>query len=105
MSSLQFFSLFDQQISKSEWKEIISNTVHSHIEATWRAEIGAKASLKYVNPDSLKVGKAHPVWATVRNTISDNKRAVYLGRIRVVSVLFPFGRVVSARVISARFPG
>ena len=32
-------------------------------------------SLKYVNPDSLKVGKAHPVWATVGNTISGNKRA------------------------------
>ena len=25
------FSLFDQQISKSEWKEIMSNAVHSHI--------------------------------------------------------------------------
>ena len=42
------FSLFDQQISKSEWKEIMSNAVHSHNEATWRAEAGAKASLKYV---------------------------------------------------------
>lgn len=62
------FSLFDQQISKSEWKEIMSNAVHSH-------KASAKVALKYVNPDSLKVGKAHPVWATVRNTISDNKRA------------------------------
>ena len=26
-------------------------------------------------------------------------------RIRVVSVLFPFGQVVSARVVSALFPG
>ena len=75
MSSLQFFPLFDQQISKSEWKAVMSNAVHSYIEATWRAEVSAKASLKYVNPDSLKVGKAHPAWATVRNTIFDNKRA------------------------------
>ena len=52
---LSVFSLFDQQISKPEWKEIMSNVVHSNIEATWRAEVSAKASLKYVNPDSLKV--------------------------------------------------
>ncbi|MEW8545672.1 MAG: reverse transcriptase family protein [Candidatus Thiodiazotropha sp.] len=69
------FSLFDQQISKAEWKKIMDNAVHSQIEASWRADVTAKSSLKYVNPDSLKVGHAHPVWSTVRNTMSDNKRA------------------------------
>ena len=34
-----------------------------------------KSSLKYINPDSLKVGSEHTVWATVRNSITDNRRA------------------------------
>ena len=42
--------------------------------------------------------------------ISDMHAKYYLmseafARIRVVSVLFPFGQVVSARVVSARFLG
>ena len=32
-------------------------------------------SLKYINPDSLNVGSEHPVLATVRNSITDNRRA------------------------------
>lgn len=34
-----------------------------------------KSSLKYINPDSLKVGSEHPVRATVRNSIIDNRLA------------------------------
>ena len=40
------FSLFDSQMSKQEWKKILNDTVHSHIEAMWRADIGEKSSLK-----------------------------------------------------------
>ena len=69
------FSLFDSQMSKQEWKKILNDTVHSHIEAMWRADIGEKSSLKYVNPNFLKVGKSHHVWSTVRNCLTDNKRA------------------------------
>ena len=29
----------------------------------------------FINPNSLKVGKTHPVWSTVRNSLIDNKRA------------------------------
>ena len=69
------FYLFDQRFSKEEWKKILSSAVHGHIEAMWRAEVNEKPSLKYVNPDSLKVGSVHPVWATVRNSITNNRRA------------------------------
>ena len=69
------FYLFDQRFSKEEWKKILSSAVHGHIEAMWRAEVNEKPSLKYVNPDSLKVGSVHPVWATIRNSITDNRRA------------------------------
>ena len=69
------FYLFEQRFFKVEWKKILSSAVHGHIEAMWRAEVNEKPSLKCVNPDSLKVGSVHPVWATVRNSITDNRRA------------------------------
>ena len=71
------FSLFSQQLenSKSEWKKTLNESVHSHIEASWRADLSVKTSLRYINPNSLKVGKAHPVLSTVRNSLIDNKRA------------------------------
>ena len=62
-------------MSKQEWKKLLNDTVHSHIEAMWRADIGEKSSLKYVNPNFLKVGKSHHVWSTVRNCLTDNMRA------------------------------
>ena len=69
------FYLFDKQMSKTKWKHTLTNLVNSHIEASWRSEISSKLALKYVNPLLLKVGKAHPIWATVRNGIADNRRA------------------------------
>ena len=49
--------------------------VQGHIEAMWRADVTEKSSLKYENPNSLKVGKAHHVWSTVRNCLTDSNRA------------------------------
>ena len=49
--------------------------VHSHIEAMWRAVLAEKSSLKYVNPNSLKLRQTHHVWSTVRNCLTDSKRA------------------------------
>ena len=60
-------SLFSQQSTKSEWKKTLNDSVHSHFEASWLADLSVKTSLSYINPNSLKVGKAHPVWSTVRN--------------------------------------
>ena len=69
------FSLFEQEFSKSEWKELMNRSINSSVEAVWKSEIKSKSSLKYVNPDSLKVGQSHPVWSTVRCNIMDNKSA------------------------------
>ena len=69
------YSLFNKQLSKLERKRILNEVVNSHTEAFWRAEIEQKTSLKYINPNSLKVGAVHPVWSTVSNSITDNKRA------------------------------
>ena len=75
MICIQSFSCLIRQFSKFEWKRTLNQKVHSHIEAMWRADINEKSSLKYVIPNSLNVGKAHPVWSTVRNSLTDNKRA------------------------------
>ena len=69
------FSLFNQQIPQSKWKSMLNKAVNEYIEAKWQNDLKAKSSLKYINPNSLKVGKSHPIWATVRNSITDNKRA------------------------------
>ena len=69
------YTLFGQSLTKAEWKSILNQAVNTHIEASWQAEVKQKPSLKYVNPNSLKVGTAHPVWSTVNNSIIDNKRA------------------------------
>ena len=53
----------------------MNETVHSHIETMWWADITEKSSLKYINPNSLKVGKAYQVWSTVRNCLTDSKIA------------------------------
>ena len=69
------YSLFRQPLSKAEWKSTLNHAVNTHIEASWQAEVKQKPSIKYVNPNSLKVGTLHPVWSTVNNSITDNKRA------------------------------
>ena len=51
------FSLFNQQMSKVDWKRALNNAVHGHIEAKWRADLTGKSSLKYINSNSLKEGK------------------------------------------------
>ena len=51
------FSLFNQQIPQSKWKSMLNKAVNEYIEAKWQNDLKAKSSLKYINPNSLKVGK------------------------------------------------
>ena len=69
------FQLISNTPSKSEWKRLLNNTVNQAIESSWDQDIKSKTSLKYINTDSLKVGKCHHVWSTVRNSIHDTRRA------------------------------
>ncbi|MEW8547538.1 MAG: reverse transcriptase family protein [Candidatus Thiodiazotropha sp.] len=69
------YSLFNQPLSKSEWKTILNQAINGHVETSWHEELAQKSSLKYVNPNSLKVGVVHPVWSSVSNSIVDSKRA------------------------------
>ena len=45
------------------------------VEEGWQQYVKSKSSLKYVNVDSLKVGRTPHIWPTVRNSIYDSRRA------------------------------
>ena len=69
------FQLLDNPPSKTERKRLLNIAVNTAIEESWEQDIKRKSSLKYVNADSLKVGKSHHVWSTVRDRIHDSRRA------------------------------
>lgn len=69
------YSLLENDISNTEWKTLTNQSINSYVEEQWKKETLSKSSLKYVNPDNLKVGQNHPVWSTVRCNVMDNKRA------------------------------
>ena len=69
------YSLIEEQPSKPKWKKQLNQSIHSFIEASWKSDVENKSSLKYVNPSSLKVGKSHAVWSSVRCNTMDNKTA------------------------------
>ena len=49
--------------------------IFSAVEEQWRKEIQSSTTLKYINPDSTKVGRAHHVRSSVRNNVHDSRRA------------------------------
>ena len=67
--------LLEQPLSKPKWKSMVDEAISSAVEETWREDIQSKSSLKYINPNKVKVGHAHPVWSTVRDSVYDRRRA------------------------------
>ena len=69
------FQLLSNPPSKNEWKRVMNTAVNKAVEEGWQQDVKSKSSLKYVNVDSLKVGRTHHIWSTVRNSIYDSRRA------------------------------
>ena len=69
------YQLLDLTPSKTKRKDMLRTAINSKIETDWRIDVSSKPSLKYLNPLSLKVGKAHHVYVTVRTSIFDVQRA------------------------------
>ena len=69
------FQLLTDTPSKNEWKRTMNKAINEAIESGWERDIRSKTSLKYINTDTLKVGKCHHVWSTVRSSIHDSRRA------------------------------
>ena len=69
------YSLIINTPDKRNWKKMLKESVNLYVEKKWKEEIKEKRSLKYLNPDSLKVGQTHHVYSTVRPNKEDNKRS------------------------------
>ena len=54
---------------------MVNKAIFSAVEEQWRKEIQSSTTLKYINPDSIKVGRAHHVWSSVRNNVHDSRRS------------------------------
>ena len=55
--------------------ETIKSKVHQTNESQWRQDIETKSSLKYLNPEVVRVGKVHQIYSSVRDNIHDVRRA------------------------------
>ena len=75
------YELLKNPPSKEQWKKTVKGKVHQTIEKQWRDDIESKSSLKYLNPDAVRVGKVHHVYASVRNNIHDVRRAEVKARL------------------------
>ena len=67
--------LMDNVPSKSKWKKMVNKAINLAVETPWREDISSRSSLKYINPESVKVGKAHHVWSSVHNNLHGSRRA------------------------------
>ena len=73
--------LIENPPSKEQWKKTVKSKVHQAIENQWRTDIESKSSLKYLNPEAVKIGKVHQMYAAVRNNIQDVRRAEIKARL------------------------
>ena len=69
------YELMEHPPSREQWKKQVKCQLHSYVEQQWREDMTSKSTLKYLNPESVKVGKIHPVFAIVRHNTYDVKRA------------------------------
>lgn len=69
------YSLISEVPEKMSWKNMLTAAVHNRVEEKWKEEIQGKSSLKYLNPDAVRAGSAHPLYSTVRPNTEDTRRA------------------------------
>ena len=60
---------------------MVNKAINSVVELQWQEDISISSTLKYINPESLKVGRAHHVWSSVRNSVHDSRRAQLKSRL------------------------
>ena len=73
--------LMDNVPSRSKWKKMVNKAINLAVETQWREDISYRSSLKYINPESVNVGKVHHVWSSVHNNLHDSRRAQLKSRI------------------------
>ena len=59
--------LMDNVPSRPKWNNMVNKAINLATETEWREDISSSSTLKYINPESVKVGKAHHIWSSVRD--------------------------------------
>ena len=65
------YDLLENPPSKGKWKCLLKEQIRGSVEESWRDDIATKSSLKYLNPESVSMGKAHQVYSSVRSYTLD----------------------------------
>ena len=75
------YTLMEQPPTIGEWKRMLKSAVEKEVLRMWRDDISSKSSLKYLDPDLIKIGEPHHVYATVRPNTHDIQRAEIKARL------------------------
>ena len=75
------YSVVETAPTREQWKKCVKSGIHQYTETLWREDIESKSTLRYLNPDSVKVGRVHQVYAYVNNSTFDIRRAEMKARL------------------------
>lgn len=75
------YDLLETTPTKEKWKQTVKTQIHSAVEESWREDINTKPTLKYLNPQAVKVGQVHQIYSTVRDNTLDVRRAEVKARL------------------------
>ena len=65
------YDLLENPPSNEKWKCLLKEQIHGSVEESWRDDIASKSSLKYLNPESVNMGKVHQIYSSVRSNTLD----------------------------------
>ncbi|MCG7878106.1 MAG: reverse transcriptase family protein, partial [Candidatus Thiodiazotropha endolucinida] len=60
--------------TKDQWKIRTKQAVNKHWTEILKSEAKQRSTLKYLNVNSLSIGKVHPVWSSLESTVRRKKR-------------------------------
>ena len=61
---------------KEKWKLLVKRAVNEFWTEKLRSEAREKSTLKYLNIDSLTIGKTHSVWKTLESAVTDLRKGI-----------------------------
>ena len=69
------YELLQSLPSKLLWKKMLNDAISTDVEQKWQKDIKEKPSLRYLNPEAVKVGTAHHIYSSVRPNKQDIQKA------------------------------
>ena len=66
--------------SKEIWKLQVKRAINKHWSELLQKEALEKSTLKYMNVDSVGIGRTHSVWSSLESTVSDVRKGITKSR-------------------------